>query len=212
MRNRTQRLCFIHRNRNFRNVTFFVYLLQMYSTPGAGYVRRRSGEAFLQECIAPTVKYGGGSIMIWGAMTAHGVCEAHVCEGRMNGQRYIEMLEEVLEPSIVKFFDIDAGDYFFQQDNAPCHKARPVIAWFAENGIQLLDWPPQSPDLSPIENLWHILKEEVRKHQHTSKEALKRAVFQEWASLSPELCFRLVASMPKRIKAVIQAKGGSTKY
>lgn len=184
----------------------------MYSPPGTSYVRRRPTEAFLPECISPTVKHGGGSIMIWGCMTAQGVGEVHLCEGRMNGARYIDMLEEVLEPSIVQFYNIDSEDYYFQQDNAPCHKARLVIRWFDENRVKLLDWPAQSPDLSPIENLWHILKERVRKHNNTSKEALKRTVLQEWASISPEICSKLVATMPQRIANVIKAAGGSIKY
>lgn len=184
----------------------------MYSPPGASYVRRRAGEAFLPECISPTVKHGGGSIMIWGCMTAQGVGEIHLCDGRMNGVRYINMLEEVLEASIVRFFDINSENYYFQQDNAPCHKAQAVIRWFDENRVNLLDWPPQSPDLSPIENLWHILKEKVRKRNYSSKNALKEAVFQEWESISPEICNKLVATMPQRVKAVIMARGGSIKY
>ncbi|GJQ76103.1 hypothetical protein Trydic_g1853 [Trypoxylus dichotomus] len=67
----------------------------------ASYVRRRSDEAFSPEYILPTVKLSDGSIMIWGCMSAQGVEEDHVCEGRMNGARYIGMLEEVLELSIV---------------------------------------------------------------------------------------------------------------
>lgn len=193
-------------------LTFFVYILQMYNPSGSQYVRRRQGEAYSPECIIPTVKHGGGSIMIWGCMTSQGVGEVYVCEGRMNNVKYINMLEEVLEPSVVKFYDTVEEDFFFQQDNAPCHKARQVIAWFADNGVQLLDWPPQSQDLSPIENLWHILKERVRKHGTTSKQALKQNVFEEWRATSPELCFKIVATMPKRVKAVIRARGGSIKY
>lgn len=175
-------------------------------------MRRRPGEAYLPECIIPTVKHGGGTIMIWGCMTAQGVGEVCVCEGRMNSTRYIQMLEEVLEPSVVRFFDSVSGDYFFQQDNAPCHKARQSTRWFTENGIKLFDWPPQSPDLSPIENLWHILKENVRKHKISTKEALKQKIRDEWESISPDVCLKLVSSMPKRVKAVIKAKGGSIKY
>lgn len=190
---------------------FFIYL-QLYSTPGGRYVRRRYGEEYHSQCIVPTVKFGGGSTMIWGCMTAQGVGEVYLCEGRMNSARYIDMLEQTLEPSIVKFYEWESGVYRFQQDNAPCHKSKLVMRWFQQNNVPLLEWPPQSPDLSPIENLWYILKENIRKHKASSHNELKGIILQEWQLISPELCNNLVCTMPKRVKAVIKAKGGSIKY
>lgn len=150
--------------------------------------------------------------MIWGAMSAAGVGEAFVCNGTMNSRRYLDMLEEVLEPSVLKLFNGDDPQYYFQQDNAPCHKAREVTRWFAENNVRVLDWPAQSPDLSPIEHLWKILKQRVCRYKCASKEMLKAKVLEEWEKLPPQLCYNLVSSMPRRIRAVIQAHGGSTKY
>lgn len=150
--------------------------------------------------------------MVWGCMTATGVGELFLCEGRMNSHRYIEMLEEVLEPSALKLFDEDVPDYIFQQDNAPCHKSRTVTSWFRENDIRVLEWPAQSPDLSPIEHLWSILKVKVSKFKCNSKDTLKTKVKEVWNSITQEECFRLVASMPRRVHAVIKARGGTTKY
>lgn len=84
-----------------------------YSPSGSQYVWRRKGEAYLPECITPTVKHGGGSIMIWGCMTSQGVGEVCVCEGRTNNAKYINMLEEVLEPSVIKFYSTVEDDFFF---------------------------------------------------------------------------------------------------
>lgn len=145
-------------------------------------------------------------------MTAEGVGEVYLCQGRMNGTRYIEMLEEVLEPSIVKFYEWESEQYFFQQDNAPCHKSQAVMRWFKENKVPLLEWPPQSPDLSPIENLWRILKENIRRHKVSSKTDLKKIILQEWQLILPDICKKLISTMPKRVKAVIKAKGGAIKY
>lgn len=175
-------------------------------------MRRRAGEEYNPECIAPTVKFGGGSIMIWGCMSARGVGEATVCEGRMNSSSYIETLEGHLEASIVKLFDEDDPEYIFQQDNAPCHRSKASVQWFCDNKIPLLDWPPQSPDLSPIENLWKILKNKVGLHKPSSKKDLERIIFEEWEKISEDVCSTLVATMPKRIRSVIKAKGGHTKY
>lgn len=145
-------------------------------------------------------------------MSAHGVGEVYLCEGRMNSARYIEMLAQVLEPSIVKFYDWDSQQYLFQQDNAPCHKSKQVLKWFQDNEVKLLEWPPQSPDLSPIENLWRILKENIRRHQVSSHAALREVILREWGLISPDLCNKLVCSMPRRVKAGIKAKGGAIKY
>ena len=102
---------------------FLIDVFQISSPSGNHYVRRRVGEEYHPQCITPTVKHGGGSIMIWGCMTSEGGGEVHVCEGRMNGVCYVAMLEQVLESSIVRSFDPDTEEYYFQQDNASCHKA-----------------------------------------------------------------------------------------
>lgn len=158
------------------------------------------------------MKFGGGSIMIWGCISASGVGEIKVCEGRMNSDSYIATLEDHLEASIVKLFEEDSPEYIFQQDNAPCHCSKKTKQWFSTNKIPLLDWPPQSPDLSPIENLWTILKRKVAAHKTPSKKVLKEVIFKEWQNISSDICHKLVATMPNRIKSVIKAKGGSIKY
>ena len=151
--------------------------------------------------------------MIWGCMAADGVGEMFVCEGRMNSQKYINVLETVLMPSLTNIFgDINVHGIKFQQDNAPCRKSATLMRWFKESNTVLLDWPAQSPDLNPIEHLWDILKRKIREHSITSKTALKNALIQEWDAISAETCARLVRSMPQRIAAVIKANGGPTKY
>ncbi|CAH1991553.1 unnamed protein product [Acanthoscelides obtectus] len=186
--------------------------VELFGQPGTRYVRRRPGEAYREECLIPTVKFGGGSIMIWGCMSASGVGEVFLCEGRMTSRRYLDMLEEVLEPSILQLVDTEQGNYFFQQDNAPCHKSREAMHWFEENGVNLLSWPPQSPDLSPIENLWHIVKSKIAQHHCASKTALKEKIVEEWNAIPAATCLKLVSSMPRRVKLVIKAGGGSIKY
>ena len=77
-----------------------------------------------------------------------------------------------------------------------------------------LPWPPQSPDLNPIENLWKILKDNIEKGENfpRSTAELKVALEREWTRLSPALLFNLVNSMQNRVKLVLKAKGGPTKY
>ena len=75
-------------------------------------------------------------------------------------------------------------------------------------------WPPNSPDLNPIENLWHILRSNVRKK---NPRPMKKAEFiaawkEEWKRLDMHQVRKLIESMPKRLQAVIAANGGSTSH
>ena len=151
--------------------------------------------------------------MIWGCMAADGVGEMFVCEGRMNSEKYINVLETVLISSLTHIFgDTNVRGITFQQVNAPCHKSAIKMRWFKDSNTILLDWPAQSPDLNPIEHLWDILKRKMREHSITSKTALRNALIQELDAVSAETCARFVRSMPQRIAAVIKANGGPTKY
>ena len=78
--------------------------------------------------------------------------------------------------------------------------------------VPVLNWPANSPDLNPIENLWGIVKRKMRYARLNNAEELKATIRATWALITPEQCHRLIDSMPRRIAAVIQAKGAPTKY
>lgn len=102
--------------------------------------------------------------------------------------------------------------FLFQQDSDPKHTSKTVKEYFKENKINQLEWVPQSPDLNPIEHLWDIVKRELRKTQTSSKIMLKSQILETWNNMPSELLQKLVHSMPRRLEAVIKAKGGPTKY
>jgi transposase len=97
------------------------------------------------------------------------------------------------------------NNFIFQDDGATCHRARNVEQWKEANEFKCLKWPPQSPpDLNPIENLWQIVKIELRnKHSHNLRELEQNAKI-VWDSVRPESCKKLVKSMPRRIQAVLE--------
>jgi len=109
-----------------------------------------------------------------------------------------------------------SSDVYFQQYNAPCHKARIISNWLLknDNGFTVLKWLPQSPDLNLIEYLWVLVERELRALDvhPTNLHQLQDAILSIWANISKECFQHLVESMPHRIKAVLKAKGGQTQY
>ena len=104
------------------------------------------------------------------------------------------------------------ADFIFQQDLAPALTAKSTKTWFNDSGITVLDWSANSPGLNPIENLGGIAKRNMRDMRPNNVEELKAAIEASWSSITPQQCHRLIASMPRRIEAVIAAKGAQTKY
>ncbi len=100
----------------------------------------------------------------------------------------------------------------FQQDNDPKHTAKITKEWLHNNSVTVLEWPSQSPDLNPIEHLWRDLKMAVHQRLPSNLTELERICKEEWQRIPKSRCEKLVASFPKRLMAVLNQKGASTKY
>lgn len=174
------------------------------------YIWRKSNTAFQKKNIIPTVKHGGGSVMVLGCFAASGPGRLAVIDGTMNSALYQKILKENVRPSVrdLKLKRI----WVLQQDNDPKHTSKSTSEWLKKNKMKVLEWPSQSPDLNPIEMLWHDLKKAVHARKPSSVAELKQFCKEEWAKISPQRCERLIASYRKRLISVVAAEGGPTSY
>ena len=160
----------------------------------------------LRDCdIRPVVKFGGGSIMVWGAITYGGVGPLIKVEGLMNSKQYIHIVNRGYH---------DKSEMIFQQDNDPKHTARVTRDWFSRQDINVLEWPSCSPDLNSIEHVWNDINFRVRASLPPPRNMteLWEKLQEEWYNTPVTYIQELFRSMPRRLEAVKRAKGGNTKY
>ncbi len=171
-------------------------------------VWRKGGEAHSPSCMKSSVKFPQ-SVMIWGEMSSAGVGPLCFLKTNVTAPVYQEILEHFMLPSADQLFK-DA-DFIFQQDLAPAPTAKSTKSWLNDHGVTVLDWPANSPDLNPIKNLWGIVKRKMRNETKKVRWAeghCQRNLGFHTTSAVPQTD----PSMPRRIEAVIKAKGAPTKY
>ena len=152
----------------------------------------------------------GISVMFWGCFSQQGLSKLVVVDGTLRSDNYNKLLEDHLLPELTKI----NCQMVFMQDNAPCHKARTVLQFFADHDITTMDWPAQLPDLNPIENLWSIIKQRRAKKygMPTTKNELIEQIFEIWENIDAELKKKLAESVPKRLIKIIENNGKQLDY
>ncbi|CAJ0937853.1 unnamed protein product [Ranitomeya imitator] len=171
------------------------------------FVRCRKDEQMDFTCLVPTVKHGGGGVMVWGCCAGDTVGDLFKIEGILNQHGYHSILQQHAIPSSLRLV---GPSFIFQQDNDPKHTSRLCKGYLTKkesNGVlRQMTWPPQSPDLNPIEMVWGELDHRVKAKGPTSAKHLWERLQDCWKTIPGDYLLKLIKRMPRVCKAVIKAK------
>ncbi len=174
--------------------------INLFGSDGVKRVWQQPGEVYKDKCVLPTVKHGGGSVMVWGCMSDAGNEELQFIEGTMNANMYCDILKWSMIPSLWR---LGHRQYSYMITNT---------ALLKNLRVKVMDWPSMSQDLNTIEHLWGILKRKVEERKVSNIHQLRDAIMEESKRTPVATCEALVNSMPKRFKAVQENNGGHTNY
>uniref|UniRef100_A0A8C4NKQ7 Tc1-like transposase DDE domain-containing protein n=1 Tax=Eptatretus burgeri TaxID=7764 RepID=A0A8C4NKQ7_EPTBU len=177
-----------------------------------GHVHERHlpGEVMAQGCTVERRQAGGGSVMLWAMFCWKTLGLPIHVDVNLTRVTNLTIVAEQVYPFMAMVFPDGSGP--FQQENAPCHTAHIVREWFEEHDevFTVLPWPPNPPDLNPIEILWDVLDRQVRSTAVPPRnlQDLKDLLLMFWCQIPKDTFRGLVESMPRRVGDVLAAHGG----
>jgi transposase len=187
------------------------------------WIHRRKGQRLSPDGVARTVKGGGGKIQVWGCFHANGVGPLKRINEIMDGKIYHGILVTHAVPKMRELIRTSPQGtrWTFQHDNDPKHTAKKNRRYLdsktigeLKQSMSIMEWPSQSPDLNPIENVWRFLKLRLSRRvpRPSNLNQLFEAVKEEWKKLPTLFLKHLARGMPRRVQAVLKAHGDSIKY
>lgn len=223
-----------HKNRDWSNVLFTDRKKFHFRYPGVRVHQTRWVIAGQPDPGVPRASHPL-AFNIYAGLCLHGATKPHAVAGTSHMQtkhktkrgnkarnitasEYVEVLNSTLLPQAKQLFSKHGVTFWiFQQDNDPSHKeaAATIAAWRRATNTRcelLIEWPPSSPDLNPIENLWSWVERRVEQRGCKTFADFKAAVMEELANVPKEICEALVHSMKRRLELVIENGGDRTGY
>ena len=172
---------------------------------------RKDGERYSDNNILEIQNKGYGCVMVWGAVISGRKSELVRLDGKVNSEIYIQ---NVLLRHAIPFINTLGEGIIYMHDNAPAHRANRTREFLQVSGINVLEWPAVSPDLNPIEHLWDHMKRVLRttEPKPRSSDELWAVLLDIWNGINERTIESLTSSMRKRVKCVIDAQGGHTRY
>lgn len=147
--------------------------------------------------------------MVWGGFSIKGLVGYYSFTTIMDGPYYVQILQDHLIGTARKQF---GRRWRLLQDNDPKHKSRVVKQFLDKEVPEVIDWPSNSPDVNPIENLWSIIKRRVEKRKPTDLKELDQFLYEEWNKVDMPIINNLIKSMKSRCLALIDSKGERIDY
>jgi hypothetical protein len=144
------------------------------------------------EDFKPTVKFGGGSMMVWRCSSYRDVGKLVFIDGKKDAAKYVDILSNNLEELAIL---MGLSNYTFQQDNDPKHTSRLSKSYFTNKNFDLLPWSTQSSDLNPIKTLWALIKKKLEEIIFKNLHELEARIVQEWNAIPKELFKKLALSL-----------------
>jgi transposase len=178
------------------------------STVSRAWVLRKAGEKYVRCCVLNAPVKSRQKVHIWGCISSVGVGTFRVLTQTVNRHVCIQTYSRNLLPLYDSLPLSWTGRVVFQQDNARPHVAADTMRFLARKRITTTQWPAYSPDINPIENVWALMKNFVRRCEPQNVTELIAAIQSAWkAIVTAELCNRLYSSMRGRLLAVIRKAG-----
>lgn len=191
--------------------------INRFGSDGKAYAWKMPGEPLQSQHVRETVKHGGGCIMVWSCITWYGPGYIVDVGHNMDKFIYLSVLQDDLVKTMAEYIEknpqdrMDFSRFVFMQDNDPKHKSKIVREWLAKQSFRVMEWPAQSPDLNPIENMWDLLKRRLFKGYDkppAGMNELWERVSAVWYAIAAEECQKYIRTMHRRCQAVIDANGG----
>ena len=164
--------------------------------------------------------------MIWGCFVGNKLGPIAFINDIVNSDVYIDILRNNLFLHLDALASDSIYGITFQQDNARPHVSKKTRAFFdtatIEHRFVVMEWPSNSPDMNPIENLWALLKMELHKRYpdtatfrgppHTIQQKFRERLMEVWWDIGEAVLDRLIDSMPNRVQALIEVDGWYTEF
>jgi transposase len=150
---------------------------------------------------------------IWAGISMAGKVGIHVFDENFRGPIYEDILRDVLVPSARELYP---DGCYLQRDNLSVHRSARATTYLGSREANVIretiPWPSYSPDLNPVENLWAVLKNNIRKRQPRTLEELRNMIYEEWDDLSEDYVQSLCSSIYDRIDMCIENEGNRINY
>lgn len=185
-------------------------IFHAFSQNSSHQIRRFDKERF-SPLTTKKVQAHKSKVHVWGCFSRFGVGILKRIRGNINSKVYQDLLVNDID-LICKCLVFPLQHFIFQHDNAPAHRSVSTLSFLTERNINILEWPANSPDANPIENLWHLIKSKINTLGPLTSEQMWTEIQNAWYNIPGHVCRALVDSMPRRVTAMLKMKGYPTKY